>query len=88
MARLVLHRRVRRYAEKLPADTKKRIKAKLEELAKDPAHFTGAVKMAGEWQGYQRIRIGTLRVIYIHETEEGVVYIDYLGPRGEIYKNS
>jgi len=43
--------------------------------------------MSGQWQGYRRIRIGNLRVIYAYEVKEDIIYVDYLGPRGEIYKN-
>jgi len=82
----VLHRRVQRYARKLPEDLKEKVKESLAKLAEDPDNYSGAIKMAGQWQGYRRIRIGNLRVIYSYQTEEGVIYVDYLGPRGEIYK--
>lgn len=42
--------------------------------------------MSGQWQGYGRIRIGQLRVVYSYAQAENVSYVDYLWPRGEIYK--
>ena len=86
MIELVLHRRVQRYARRLPADLTEKVKASLTKLAEDPENYPGAKQMAGQWQGYRRIRIGNLRVIYSWEVEAGIIYVDYLGPRGEIYK--
>jgi len=87
MPELVLHRRVQRYAGRLPEDLKEKVKASLVQLARDPVNYPGAITMAGQWRGYQRIRIGNLRVIYSYEIEENTIYFDYLGPRGEIYKH-
>lgn len=86
MSELVLHRRVQRYARRLPGDLKEKIKASLAKLAEDPDNYPGAIMMAGQWQGYRRIRIGNLRVIYSYQLQEDTIYVDYLGPRGEIYK--
>jgi mRNA interferase RelE/StbE len=86
MPELVLHRRVQRYARRLPADLKEKVKASLTKLAEDPDNYPGAITMAGQWQGYRRIRIGNLRVIYSYQAEAEMIYVDYLGPRGEIYK--
>ena len=42
--------------------------------------------MKGEWQGYYRIRVRDMRIIYWVDEENLVVYVDYIGPRGDIYK--
>lgn len=86
MPELVLHRRAQRYARRLPADLKEKVKESLAKLAEDPDNYHGAITMSGQWQGYRRIRIGQLRVIYSYQIDSGIIYVDYLGPRGEIYK--
>ena len=43
--------------------------------------------MLGEWTGYRRVSLGQLPVIFWLETEDDTVYIDYLGPRGDICKS-
>jgi mRNA interferase RelE/StbE len=43
--------------------------------------------MTGQWKGYSRIRIGELRVIFEIDELTRTIYVDYLGPRGEIYKS-
>ena len=42
--------------------------------------------MVGEWQGYYRLRIGDFRVIFWLDQEARIIYVDYIGPRGDIYK--
>ena len=42
--------------------------------------------MAGEWIGYKRIRVGDFRIIYWIDKDENIVYVDHIGPRGDIYK--
>lgn len=86
MPELLLHRRVQRYVRRLGADLKDKVKASLAKLAEDPDNYPGAITMSGQWQGYRRIRIGNLRVIYTYQAAEEIVYVDYLGPRVEIYK--
>jgi len=42
--------------------------------------------MAGEWSGYHRLRIGKYRIIYWFDEKEDIVYVDHIGPRGDVYK--
>lgn len=88
MADLVLHRRVQRYARRLPANIKESVKTSLAKLAEGPDNYPGVVSMSGQWQGYKRIRIGDLRIIFVYDESKETVYVDYLGPRGEIYRRA
>jgi len=42
--------------------------------------------MFGEWKGYYRLRTGNLRIIFWFDKAEDIVYVDYIGPRGDAYK--
>ena len=42
--------------------------------------------MHGEWSGYHRIRLGKLRAIFWYDSKEDIVYVDHIGPRGDVYK--
>ena len=42
--------------------------------------------MLGKWEGYYRIRIGNVRVIFWIDQQEATIYIDHIGPRGDVYK--
>lgn len=86
MNELVLHRRDARYYKRLPENIKQALKAKLETLRDDPENYPGASRLAGDWAGYSRFRHGDLRVIYVYKAEESCVYVNFIGPRGDIYK--
>lgn len=34
----------------------------------------------------KRIRIGDLRVIFWYDEQDDLIYVDHIGPRGDIYK--
>ena len=86
MSQVVIHRRTVRYLERLSGTDRERIQKALTRLAEAPDAYPGVIQMAGEWAGYQRIRIGDFRVIFWHDSNEDVIYIDHIGPRGDIYK--
>lgn len=86
MNELVLHRRAARYYRRLPANVKVSLSEKLGKLREDPLNYPGAIKMAGDWAGYNRFRDGNLRVIYKYQANENRVYVNFIGPRGDVYK--
>jgi mRNA interferase RelE/StbE len=86
MYRVVIHRRVVRYLRQLPPSLKESIKESLEVLAKNPYQSNGIKAMKGEWQGYYRMRVREMRIIYWVDTENLVVFVDYVGHRGDVYK--
>ena len=86
MSKIIVHRRAVNYLKKLPKDRKNRIKKALKQVGKDPLVFPGVIQMAGEWAGYHRIRLGNIRVIFWFDEENDIVYVDHIGPRGDIYK--
>jgi len=84
--RIVVHRRAARYLRRLPAQEKDRLVTALRELAEDPLKQPGVKAMLGRWSGYHRLRVGGTRVLFKMVAEEDVVYVDHVGPRGDIYK--
>ncbi len=84
--RVVVHRHAARYLRRLPAKQQERLKAALRKLGEAPLDQPGSKAMAGEWAGYQRLRIGDLRLIYWVDRQHETVYVDHIGPRGDIYK--
>ena len=86
MSKVIVHRNAAKYLKRLPKETKDRIKEMLKQLEKNPLNYPGIKQMYGEWAGYQRIRLGKLRIIIWYDSKEDVVYIDHIGPRGDVYK--
>jgi mRNA interferase RelE/StbE len=86
MSKVILHRHAARYLKRLPKETRERIKETLKEFENHPLEYSGVKKMFGEWAGYYRMRVGKLRIIFWFDENEDVVYVDYIGARGDIYK--
>ena len=86
MRKIVVHRRAANYLRRLPDHHKTKIKAELEKLKESPFNMDKIRKMHGEWAGYHRMRIGDFRVIFLHDEENDMIYVDHIGPRGDIYK--
>ena len=86
MSKVIVHRHAAKYLQHLPAETKQRVKNSLKQLEQNPLDPPGVKHMVGEWAGYHRIRIGKLRIIYWFDKKEDIVYVDHIGPRGDVYK--
>ena len=43
-------------------------------------------KMKGKWEGFYRLRVGKIRVIFTVSLDSTDVEIFTIGPRGDIYK--
>jgi mRNA interferase RelE/StbE len=86
MHKVVVHRRAARYLERLPPEDRTRIKSLLAQLRDRPTRHPGVIPMHGEWSGYWRLRAGGLRVLFWVDDAKETVYVDHIGPRGDVYK--
>ncbi len=86
MSATVVHKRALRYLRRLSRPEQERIRASLSRLAADIDAYPGIIQMSGDWAGYRRIRVGEVRVIFWYDVEEDTLYVDHIGPRGDIYK--
>jgi len=86
MYRVVVHRRAAHYLQRLPRAQRERLQFLLSDLALEPVRRPDAKPMVGEWKGYYRIRVGDMRIIFWLDTQEMMVYVDHIGPRGDVYK--
>ncbi len=62
------------------------IKNLLTELINNPVQREDVKPMLGEWKGYYRIRIGNIRLIFWVDQDKKIIYVDHIGPRGDVYK--
>jgi mRNA interferase RelE/StbE len=86
MFKVVVHRQVARYLKKLSESQREKIKEVLRELEKEPFQKSDVKHMLGEWKGYHRIRVGNIRIIFWIDQKENIIYVDHIGPRGDVYK--
>lgn len=82
-----VHRNAAKYLRALPANTRRRVRNKLDLLAEDPydANRLDIKPMVGE-EGLWRLRIGSIRLIYEVQQQRLLVYVLTVGHRGDIYK--
>ena len=85
MNEVIVHKRAVKYLRRLPANRKEQIKLELAKLGEEP-ELDGTSEMKGHWQPYRKLRIGSYRVLYYYEESKGTIYVDYIGSRGDIYK--
>ena len=58
----------------------------VEEQAIIPFTELDIKKMKGEWEGFYRLRIGKIRIVFTVNTQSGEVEIFTIGTRGDVYK--
>jgi mRNA interferase RelE/StbE len=58
----------------------------VEEQAIIPFTELDIKKMKGEWEGFYRLRIGKIRIVFTVNTQSGEVEIFTIGARGDVYK--
>ncbi|NJO74153.1 MAG: type II toxin-antitoxin system RelE/ParE family toxin [Leptolyngbyaceae cyanobacterium RM1_406_9] len=82
-----------KFIEKADLDTISRIQEKLSQLVTTveeqsiiPFTELDIKKMKGEWEGFYRLRIGKIRLIFTVDVISGDVEVYAIGSRGDIYK--
>ena len=85
MSTVIVHRHAANYLKRLPKESEERIKDILKQLENNPLTYSGIKQMFGEWAGYHRIRAGKLRIIFWFDAKKDIVYVDHIGPRGDVY---
>ena len=81
--RVEYSREAARTLSRIDAATSKRIRAKMQQLATDPASLAANVKALKGGAGLRRLRVGDWRVIYTETLV--VVAVHNVGPRGSAY---
>ena len=81
---IVIDRSAAKYLGTQDETTRKRILQAMEGLRRDPPE--GDIKKMQGTIGLYRLRVGTYRVLFSIDKNERVVYVDLIGPRGNIYK--
>ena len=90
MRKIKLHRRATKYFRRMPRDRQLQMVAELEAVAalSDIAEHPNISQMQGNPQGWFRLRVGGYRALLqpIDEPPALILYVDYIGPRGDAYR--
>ena len=88
------HKQAVKFIEKADPDTLSRIQEKLKQLVTSveeqsvvPFTELDIKQMKGEWEGFYRLRIGKIRLIFTVTIASGDIEIYAIGNRGDIYKS-
>jgi mRNA-degrading endonuclease RelE of RelBE toxin-antitoxin system len=89
MRRIVLHRRAVKYLRGMPRDRQIKVIQALEQIAtfQNLGDHPNIKALSGEFTGWFRLRTGVYRSIVQprREEKEEILYVDYIGPRGDAY---
>ena len=84
--KVLLHKKVSKFLEKLDAETRKRMTGSLRELESFPNVKLDIIKIAGEENTF-RLRLGKLRALFKVYNEEKVIVVIKLDSRRRIYRS-
>jgi mRNA interferase RelE/StbE len=82
-----------KFIEKADPDTLSRIQEKLnqllitvEEQSIIPVTELDIKQMKGEWEGFYRLRIGKVRLVFTVDLSSSAIEVYAIGNRGDVYK--
>lgn len=82
-----------KFIEKSAPDTLSRIQASLsqllisvEEQSIIPFTDLDIKQMKGEWEGFYRLRVGKVRILFTVDISSGSIEVYAIGSRGDVYK--
>ncbi|MBO3754205.1 MAG: type II toxin-antitoxin system RelE/ParE family toxin [Candidatus Brockarchaeota archaeon] len=88
-----IHRRALKFLDEIPEEERKLVEDKLNNLLKNLESGTllhtrlDVKKLKGTWEGFLRLRVGKIRVIFKIEIENKEVLIYNIHYRGQAYRN-
>lgn len=83
MKQLVFSRAATRTFSRMPANSAALVRAKIEQLMREPASLGNNVKAIKGHKGHYRLRVGDWRVVYAESAD--TLHVLDIGPRGSIY---
>lgn len=86
MYKVVFYKQAAKYYSRINAKNQQRIDMAISKLIENPFESYHIKKLKGRLEGKYRYDIGNSRLIYIVSEKDKIIYIDAIGPRGDIYK--
>jgi len=86
MYKALLYKPAAKYYARLDSKIQRRINMAIDEIMRDPFNGVHIVKLKGRLMGKYRYDIGGFRIIYFVAVGPKIIYVEAIGPRGDIYK--
>ena len=83
---LKVYKQAAKYYQKLAPDKQRKINNILKNIVEEPFEGTHIKRLKGELAGKYRYNAGDYRIIYSIDKRNKTIYIEAIGPRGDIYK--
>lgn len=87
MYKVLSHKKAIKYYEGISDKTARKINKAIEKIRKNPFEDAHIKRLKGRLEGKYRYTIGDLRIVYSIDQEEKVIFIEAIGPRGDVYKS-
>lgn len=85
MYQIILHRRTTSFYNRLNEKQKNKLDKAIDRLKDNPLYGKDIKKLRGKLKGKYRLKIDSLRVVYLVDKERNLVIVESIGPRGDIY---
>lgn len=86
MYKAELYKEAAKYFKKLDSKLQVRVSTAIESIIESPSEGNHIKKLKGRLSGKYRYDIGSIRIVYVVDEDINVIYIEAIGPRGDIYK--
>ena len=83
---LKIYKQAAKYYQNLNPEKQRKLNTALEEIAHGPFEGTHIKKLKGELSGKYRYHAGDYRIIYSVDKVNKEIYVEAIGPRGDVYK--
>jgi mRNA interferase RelE/StbE len=83
---LKIYKQAAKYYQNLNPEKQRKINNALGEIAQGPFEGAHIKKLKGELTGKYRYHAGDYRIIYSVDNRNKQIYVEAIGPRGDIYK--
>ena len=83
---LKVYKQAAKYYQNLNPEKQRKLNTALEEIAQNPFEGTHIKKLKGELTGKYRYHAGDYRIIYSVDKINKEIYVEAIGPRGDVYK--
>ena len=81
-----LFKKAGKYYDNLDAKAARRINAAIEKMIENPVEGPHIKRLRGQYQGKYRYAVGDIRIVYEVDSEKKIIWVEAIGPRGDIYK--
>ena len=86
MYRVIFNARAKAYFEDAQVPLQRKLNRFVELIMAEPRRHPNTKRLSGVLADYYRFRVGDYRVLYRIDDQDGIIYIDKIAHRSEVYE--